>query len=181
MKPLLARMFIPSAMWLVLTLTAPTLWGEDTERSLDRRDRSVEVEAKLSGFQEVPPILSDGRGRFDAIIHQDNKSITFRLSYSGLSSPVTRAHIHFGQKGVNGAIVVFLCPGGSGPAECPPSGTITGTITGEDVIAVPAQGVMAGDLAGVIRAIRNGAAYVNVHTTTFGGGEIRGQLRVDED
>jgi CHRD domain len=64
---------------------------------------------------------------------------------------------------------------------CPPSGTITGTITEADVIAVPAQGVMVGDLPGIIRAIRNGAAYVNVHTTSFPTGEIRGQLRVDED
>jgi hypothetical protein len=175
MKPLLPRMFIPVAMWLVLTLIAPTLWGQEaTERS------RVKVEAKLSGFQEVPPILSEGRGEFRAIINGDS-SIIFQLSYSGLSSQVIAAHVHFGQPGVNGGILFFLCPRGSEPpgAFCPPSGTISGKITAADVMAIPEQGIQAGDLAGVIRAIRSGVTYANVHTENFPTGEIRGQLEED--
>jgi CHRD domain len=177
MKPSLPKIFINPAVWLVLTLIAPTLWGQEaTERS------RVKVEAKLSGFQEVPPILSNGRGEFKAIIN-DNSSITFQLSYSGLSSAVTAAHVHFGQPGVNGDILFFLCGSNMPPARqlCPDSGTISGTIKAADVMAIPEQGVQAGDLAGVIRAIRRGVTYANVHTVNFPSGEIRGQLRVEED
>ena len=180
MNPLCPRMFIPVAIWLVLILTPPTLWGQITGQSLDRRGRTVEVEATLSGFQEVPPILSDGRGEFRATI-RDNSSITFKLRFSGLSSQVMFAHVHFGQQGVNGGILFFLCGGGSKPQPCLESETISGTITAQDVMAVPAQNVQAGDLAGVIRAIRRGVTYVNVHTTNFPAGEIRGQLRVEDE
>jgi hypothetical protein len=46
-------------------------------------------------------------------------------------------------------------------------------------MAIPEQGVEAGDLAGVIRAIRSGVTYANVHTVNFPTGEIRGQLEED--
>jgi hypothetical protein len=49
-------------------------------------------------------------------------------------------------------------------------------VTSADVVAVPAQGIAAGDLAEVIRAIRVGKGYANVHTTTYPGGEVRGQI-----
>ena len=56
---------------------------------------------------------------------------------------------------------------------------MTGTITAAQVLAVPAQGVTAGDFAGLVRIIRSGDAYANVHTTAHPGGEIRGQVHVD--
>jgi hypothetical protein len=178
MKPSLLKIFISPAVWLAVTLIAPTLWGQGPiERSRDHRGKIVKVEAKLSGFQEVPPILSNGRGEFRAIINGDS-SITFELSYSGLSSAVLFAHVHFGQLGVNGGILFFLCSGGS-QDPCPPSGTIRGKITAADVMAIPEQGVQVGDLAGVIRAIRSGVTYANVHTVNFPTGEIRGQLEED--
>jgi CHRD domain len=178
MKPSLPKIFINPATWLVLTLIAPTLWGQEpTERSRDQRRNIINVEATLSGFQEVPAILSNGRGEFRAIIRGDS-SIIFELSYSGLSSAVLFAHVHFGQPGVNGGILFFLCSGGS-QDPCPPSGTIRGKITAADVMAIPEQGVQAGDLAGVIRAIRSGVTYANVHTVNFRAGEIRGQLEED--
>ena len=85
------------------------------------------------------------------------------------------AHIHLAQKGVNGPVTVFLC-GGPTPACPSPGGTVTGTIVAADVLAIPAQGLAAGDLAGLLRAIRAGVTYVNVHSATFPTGEIRGQI-----
>jgi hypothetical protein len=90
------------------------------------------------------------------------------------------AHIHFGQRGVAGGVVAFLCGGGNKPA-CPASGTVTGTIVSSDIIAVPAQGIAAGDLASVLKAMRAGLTYANVHTTNFANGEIRGQIRGGDD
>ncbi len=70
----------------------------------------------------------------------------------------------------------FLCGGGGKPA-CPNvSATVTGTVVGADVIGPNGQGIAPGQLDEVIRAMRKGLAYANVHTTSFPTGEIRGQL-----
>jgi hypothetical protein len=53
---------------------------------------------------------------------------------------------------------------------------VSGTITPASVIGPAAQGIQAGEFAELVRALRAGAAYANVHTTTFPGGEIRGQI-----
>ena len=133
--------------------------------------------ADLSGFNEVPPIVSDAVGTLAARIDSTQISITFTLSYSGFDSTVIQAHIHFAQPGVNGSVVVFLC-GPAAPAQqtCPQSGTITGTFTAADVLNAPAQGIPAGQLDRLIRALRAGEGYANVHTANHPGGEIRGRL-----
>ena len=85
------------------------------------------------------------------------------------------AHIHFGQRGVNGGVSAFLC-GGSG-TPCPASGTVEGTITAANVVGPAAQGIAPGEFAELLRAMGLGVTYVNVHTTpTYPGGEIRGQI-----
>ena len=136
----------------------------------------------LSGFEEVPVISTSGSGAFFARIGAGENAIEFVLVYENLEGgAVTQAHIHLGQAGVNGAIVVFLCSNlpnpPAGTQTCPsPSGSVAGIVRAVDVLAVPAQGIAAGDLAEVIRAIRAGKAYANVHSSTFPAGEVRGQL-----
>jgi hypothetical protein len=134
---------------------------------------------RLTGFQEVPPVLGDGKGTFSATLGAG--SLTFTLTYSGLTGSPVGAHIHFAERGVNGTIIVFFCGGGGKPA-CPAgtSGTLTGTITGADVVAVPAQGVSAGSFADLVRILRSGDAYVNMHTPSHMGGEIRAQLSQED-
>ncbi len=135
--------------------------------------------AKLRGYEETPAINSSGTGQFSATLA--SSGFTYTLSYSGLTSTALFAHIHFGQRGVAGGVAAFLCGGGGKPA-CPPAGgTVTGTITAADVVAIPTQNLAAGDLASLLKAIRAGVAYVNVHTTNFPSGEIRGQIRFQEE
>ena len=55
---------------------------------------------------------------------------------------------------------------------------MTGVITAEDILAIPDQGLEAGDLEGTLTIMRRGLAYVNVHSTAIPRGEIRGQVRV---
>lgn len=132
--------------------------------------------ARLSGFHEVPPVLTDARGTFTARVSEDETTIEYELTYENLSTPAVAAHLHFGQPGVNGAIFSFLC-GGNDKGDCPGTGgAMTGTIQAEDIIEVPAQGLASGDMAGALRIIRSGLAYVNVHSTAFPSGEIRGQV-----
>ena len=132
--------------------------------------------ARLNGYQEVPSISTTGRGTFAVRVSFEEDTIRYRLSYAALEGGnVLAAHIHFAERHVNGAVVAFLCGGGGKPA-CPPRGTVSGTITAADIVAVPAQGIAAGEIDEVIHAMRRGATYANVHTTTFPGGEIRGQI-----
>ena len=143
---------------------------------------------RLSTYQEVPSVSSTANGEFTAKIAPNENSIAWTLSYADLEGAVQQAHIHFGQRSVNGGITVFLCTNlGNGPAgtqPCPaPPATISGTIVAADVspnipatAAARAQGLEPGELAELIAAMRAGVTYENVHSTKFPGGEIRAQL-----
>ena len=137
---------------------------------------------RLTGYQEVPALSTPGVGHFRASVNKAANEISYRLTYTGLETVATQSHIHFENRTNNGPIVVFLCTNlGNGPAgtqACPPNGgTISGTIRPADVGAGAAsQGLAAGEFTELVRAIRAGATYVNVHTTGHPGGEIRAQL-----
>ena|SRR5688572_27031906 len=139
-----------------------------------RSDNSFK--AGLSGNQEVPAISSTGAGEFRASLRND--SLDYSLSYDALEGTTTvQAHIHIGQKSVNGGVAAFLC-GGGGKPPCPAtSGTVEGTITAADVIGPTGQGVAPGEFAEMIEMMRSGDAYANVHTNKHPGGEIRGQIK----
>ena len=149
------------------------------------------LKATMSGYQEVPAVSSTGTADFTADVSQDGSSIAWQLTYSGLEGDVQQSHIHFGQRSVNGGISVFLCTNlGNGPAgmqACPPSGTISGTITAADVspnipatLAARNQGINTGEYGELVRAIGAGKAYANLHSTLWPGGEIRAQLNEDD-
>lgn len=131
-------------------------------------------DARLNGFQETPSISTTGHGSFRARVRSDG--IHYVLRYAELENDVTVAHIHFGQRHVAGGVVAFLCGGGDKPA-CPlREGRVEGVIDATDVIGPAGQGIDPGQLREVVRALRHGAVYANVHTTKFGNGEIRGQV-----
>ena len=159
------------------------------------------LEARLSGFNEVhfsggPPatlrgaISTGARGKFRAKLDERKGVIEYELSYEDLRGAVTQAHIHFGQRHTVGGIVVWLCQTVGTPAPapvdpiaitplCPAEGKVKGVITPGQVLVQAAQGFEGafGDFDALVRAIRGDAAYVNVHSSLFGPGEIRGHLR----
>ncbi len=152
--------------------------AQDDEDAPERQRRGLV--ASLNGFQEVPAVVSSGRGSFRARIRSDRTEIHYRLRYGRLEGEITQAHIHIGQRGVNGGIAVVLCTNVAvSPAQACPigEGDISGTILAADILAIPDQSVEAGDLVDLIRALRAGAAYVNIHSIPFPDGEIRGQIR----
>jgi len=136
--------------------------------------------ASLSGYQEVPTISTAGEGELQLSVNNADTEITYTLSYSGLEGgAVLAAHIHLGQRATNGGVAAFFCGGGGKPA-CPASGSVSGTIVAADVVGPASQGIAAGQIGELIRAIRAGVTYANVHTIMWPGGEIRGQVR-DKD
>ena len=148
---------------------------------------SSKLRVTLSGYQEVPASLSSGgAAQFTARVRgapgATDRRIEWELSYNaGFTSTVQQAHIHFGQRHTNGGISIFLCTnlanGPVGTQLCPAGPvTISGTATAAEVVGPNAQLIAAGEIEEIIAAIRAGVAYVNIHTVTFGGGEIRGQF-----
>jgi CHRD domain-containing protein len=147
-------------------------------------DDHDDFNAKLKGFSEVPSVSTGAEGRFTAEVNGDE--IEYRLSYSGLEGgPVLFAHIHFGQKDVNGGVAAFLC-GGDGKPACPQSGEVRGTVTASDIVGPSGQGIAAASPAGpgeideLIDAMDSDKTYANVHSEKFPTGEIRGQIREDD-
>lgn len=159
-------------------------------------DDRARFSTELSGFNEVhfvagPPaalrgaIFTPASGKFRAKKGDNSDVIYYELEYRNLVGDVTQAHIHFGQNHTVGGIVVWLCQTGGTPAPaevagvtpaCPTQGKVTGTIQPFQVLPQTAQGFPGGDFDALVRALKAGAAYANVHSTTFGPGEIRGQI-----
>jgi len=154
----------------------------------------------LSGFEELGALNNQtgaifsktGQGTLDLKLNQKLQSLTYTLTYSGLTSNVTQAHIHFGKSRDSGGIFLFLCTnlappvGIPTPPLCPnPSATgsnaVTGMLTPANVLAVAGQNITAGDFSIVPAALLSDTAYVNVHTANFPAGEIRGQIRQPDD
>ena len=112
----------------------------------------------MNAAQEVPAPAGDtsnGRGTFTATVtkSETGASISWELSFTGLTGNAIAAHIHTGAAGTPGPVVLALC----GPCTSPASGT--------------------GNLSeAALQAIEDGGAYVNVHTPPNAAGEIRGQL-----
>ncbi len=171
-KPFFAALLALTVIGMAASLATLGVRADDNE--------AITFRTQLTGFGEVPPKLADGSGTFSGKLSADGQSLSWTLTWTGLTGPALVAHIHFGQPQNTGMPVVFFCGGGK-PA-CPDgadhSGTLTGTFTAADVVAVPTQNVTAGDFAGFVKILRAHLGYANIHTTQFMGGEIRGQIRV---
>ncbi|MGH2373322.1 MAG: CHRD domain-containing protein [bacterium] len=127
-------------------------------------------EAFLNGANEVPPVSvsSTGRATFDP----EGQGMRYSITLFGMSSTVTAAHIHGpAGPGVNAGIIVTLFSGSAAP---PVNGQLVqGTFDSSSIN--PASGVTWGQLRDLMG---NGGVYVNVHTTGFPDGEVRGQVRL---
>jgi hypothetical protein len=134
-------------------------------------------------------ILSDGKGTAKLTLDRAAGTVDYELTYSNvgttppLTGTVTQAHIHFGKARDSGGIMVFFCTnltppvGPPTPKACPlNSGTVTGTWTKADVVAIPGQNVTAMDFDALEDALTSNTAYANIHTMALGAGEIRGQV-----
>jgi hypothetical protein len=115
----------------------------------------VSFKVPITGGQEVPSVQTNGYGIADLTYDPDTRVVTWMITYSGLSSPVTMAQFHGpAQPGKNAPGLVSLTKQGS-PVESP--------ITGQATLT-PEQS----------RQFAAGDWYINIHTQTHPDGEIRG-------
>jgi 5'-nucleotidase/UDP-sugar diphosphatase len=126
---------------------------------------SVDFYAALSGANETTPVTTDASGAAGFALSGDQKSLDYVVIAHDLVD-ATGAHIHTGAAGTNGPVVA----------------TLFGPHTGLDVDGELRRGTIteadlaSGTMADLIAALRDGTAYVNVHTTANPSGEIRGQV-----
>lgn len=135
--------------------------------------------ATLTGAEEVPPLQENTRGRALVTFNEDETAVNFLLQVRA-GERITQAHIHCAAKGVNGPIVVFLAglnpEGYNVDAIFPWVSGATLTDTSVKPIANPACPIAINNLRDLAQAVRDGNAYVNVHSVAHPGGVIRGQL-----
>ena len=124
-----------------------------------------ELNAKLTGQEEVPPVQTEATGT--VVFHPSEDSVHFIADASNIQG-VTAGHIHTGNPGENGPPVVTLFKFDSPQNEVDLDDTITA-----DTLEGPLQGKQISDL---ITAMSNGSTYVNIHTEQNPNGEIRGQI-----
>ena len=142
-------------------------------------DRS-RFDASLSGYEEVPAISTEANGSFKAQIsrgqRRDPLHARLRRPVQRRGGTVTQSHIHLGQEGVSGGVSVFLCgtTGFQPPAPTPRRRPARRRAHGQRRAHAGAsdragrrRASRAGEFAELVRAIRAGATYANVHTTTF--------------
>ena len=113
------------------------------------------LKATLNSAAEVPANASTGKGMAEITVNDATKEVSWKVTFEGLSGDAVAAHIHGpAAAGANAGVMVNF---GAGPLKSPIGGK--GTATDEQIAAILA-----------------GNAYVNIHTPTNKGGEIRGQL-----
>jgi len=146
------------------------------ELSLKKGTMVQNFTAHLSGDQEVPvrETLATGEAIFQ--LSKDGTELSYKLIVANLEN-ITQAHIHLpAAPGSNAPFVVWLYP------SAPPLSLIPGVTNGilaQGVITTEnLLGILGGrELSVLIDYIKNGEAYVNVHTSLYPGGEIRGQVK----
>lgn len=145
-------------------------------------DDATKFATRLTGWEEVASQVTTGKGSF--VLDTSSMPWRFTLRYRDMEGPVFMAHIHIGDVHENGGVSAWLCGasavGNDQEKVCPPGqtaeGVVVGTIEAADITGPAGQGVEPGNFADLLRALRKGETYTNVHTTGRAtGGEIRGQ------
>ena len=132
---------------------------------------ATHFKATMNAANEVGTVASSGTGTADYTV--DGGTVSYTVTFTGLTANANAGHIHVGPAGVNGGVTVpFTVPRNT-------AGTFTGTFTAANVAAASTTdggvGVDAGDYNGLLQLMRAGETYTNIHTTANQGGEIRGQ------
>ena len=161
---------IRKILWICVLATGATLMPAGAASA----QTSVVMRATLTGGEETPNlVLSGAVATAEVALDPTSQEIAVRLRVFNLPNGSTASHIHVGPRAVGGPVVIDF-PIGTGR---------TGDFTlnfrvhdGPAFHARPEIGI--NTFADALQAIAGGNAYVNIHTSAFPGGEIRGQLSV---
>ena len=147
---------------LLHLLAAAVLLAAPRLATADHLRAHLLLTARLSGDQEVPAVSTAAQGVAAFTLNETRDTLFVQAAVSGLSGPITVAHVHDGAAGVAGPVVTSLVPMVRG-------NRLSGYLTGADI--APAK----------LTKYLRGGYYINIHTAANGGGEIRGQIRVESE
>lgn len=134
--------------------------------------QSVTLDATLSGGEEVPILLSGAVGTAEVSVDTVARELTVSLRLFNFPTGTAAGHIHVGPRGVAGPVVInFPIPAGR-------TGDLTLSFRVGPAAFVPRPEIGILTLDDAIQSIVGGNSYVNIHTSQFPAGEIRGQLTV---
>lgn len=153
---------------LLLTGFTFSISSCESDAELKRVSEYAKTGITLSGAQETPANTSAALGTLDVFYTRASKVLTYTINWSGLSGPVTAAHIHgLAPTGyLAGVVQTFTLANITRCATVSTTtcGTYKGSLLVDEVV------VKENDLI-------NGVYYVNLHTAAFPAGEIRAQIK----
>jgi hypothetical protein len=141
-----------------------------SKESSARKAAPNHFSAHLTSDQEVrtPAVVSTAQGQF-TLKQRNDGTWEYKLIVAQLEN-VVGAHLHLAPVGSNGGIVIHLLHGTV-------NGSVNGVLSEGTITATDLTGALAGKtLDDLVAAISAGNIYVNVHTTAYTSGEIRGQV-----
>lgn len=144
------------------------------EQALKKGNSGNNFTVHMTGSQEVPANSSNAVGQSIFRLRNNGTELHYKLIAANIQN-ITACHIHLAPVGVNGPVVVWLYPSG------PPASLIPGPFNGVLAKGVITSSNLVGPLVNMtltdlMNHINNGNAYVNLHTSQFPGGEVRGQF-----
>ena len=143
-----------------ILLSLPVLFLFSCKSTEDvEQDNIYYANITMSGSQEVPTNASAATGNVEANYNRLTKTLTYKITFSGLSGNATASHIHgLAEPGINASVLQ-----GFSPFPAATTGTYSGTLL-IDGVKFTEENLLAGRY------------YFNIHTALRPGGEIRGQL-----
>ncbi|AIZ64642.1 hypothetical protein PK28_14955 [Hymenobacter sp. DG25B] len=139
---------------LLLALAATTPACDDDEDTKLNNNTTVQVQATLTGAQEVPATPSAATGSLTGTYDKNTRLLTYTVTYQGITP--TAGHIHQAAPGASGPIMV--------PFDDVSASPITGSAT---LSAENGAKLLAGE------------TYANLHTPAYPSGEIRGNITAE--
>ena len=118
--------------------------------------------ARMNGAQEVPAVSTNALGLGYFYLNDTRDTLCFEMTATGLTGSIMGIHIHDGDAGTNGAVLLDMTPYVTGTR-------IKGMLTGSSLTSSLVAKMFAGEL------------YLNLHTAANMNGEIRGQILPEED
>lgn len=132
------------------------LWQDEDAGGLpialsDKLRDTAFFKVSMDGVGEVPPVTTEARGTAYCMFEKRTKEFTWFLEFEGLSAAQTQSHFHVGKGGKLGEVVISI------PAGSPGSGA---QVLGDELV----EALFAGNI------------YLNIHSSSYPLGEIRGQV-----
>lgn len=138
----------------------------------EARAQTIRLSAVLSGANETPGVLTGAAGSAEVFVNLATRAVNYRVEVFNMPTLTTAGHFHVGGPGLAGPVVIDLAP----PAVTDDF-ALSGTVAASALRPRADQGIRTFD--DFVQALVGGQIYVNIHSTTNPGGEVRGQLVPD--